>query len=255
MTASEIVAYIGAAAWLPQVIGWGYRLVIRPQVHLVPAPTPEVGYTIFGPIFNLSCAISASRRDAIIQRMSITLQHERGQSALLTWKTLNETFSQIRSTTGETAEVTKNQPAIALKVSTLLLAEKVIGFQDLDFQERTRMLVNSVMEHYNFLRRSGVDYANETIRSKQFADLVDFHKKNVFWQEGWYTVQMRIELAGSKKATTQDLTFSLSRNDVDRLNQNIFEIERSLTEWIVPPGKEQQVPYFWNWANPTLREL
>ena len=181
MSPSEIAAYIGAAAWLPQILGWIYKAIIKPQVGLVPGPTPEVGYTSLGPIFNLSCAISASRRDAIIQNITIVMRHEKGQSTVLTWQTLNETFSQIRSATGETAEVSKKQPAIALKVSTLVLAEKLIGFQDPDFQERNRALANSLIELYNHLKKTNPDYQEQTIKSKQFADLIDFYKKNVFW--------------------------------------------------------------------------
>jgi len=253
MSPSEIAAYIGAAAWLPQILGWIYKAIIKPQVGLVPGPTPEVGYTSLGPIFNLSCAISASRRDAIIQNITIVMRHEKGQSTVLTWQTLNETFSQIRSATGETAEVSKKQPAIALKVSTLVLAEKLIGFQDPDFQERNRALANSLIELYNHLKKTNPDYQEQTIKSKQFADLIDFYKKNVFWQEGRYMAEVRIHLVGSKRPTIQYLEFSLSRNDVDRLNQNVSEIERYSNELIKPPPKEQQVPYFWNWINPNLR--
>ena len=253
MTPAEIAAYIGAAAWLPLIVTWIYRAYVTPKVRLVASPNVEIGYTVFGPIFNLGCALSASRKDAVIQNIKITVQHERGQSSVLTWKTLNETFSQIRSATGETAEVSKSQPAIALKVSTISLVEKVIGFQDLEFQDRGRILVNSVVEHMNFLKKSEPDYADKTIKSKPSADLVDFYKRNVFWQEGRYTAMVRIELAETRKPTLQKLEFVLSPNDADRLSQNVSENERYVTDTIKTPETAHKIQYLWNWTSPSLR--
>ena len=115
--------------------------------------------------------------------MEIALRHEKGQSTTLSWTTLNETFSQIRSVvTGETAEVSKNQPAVALKVGTQLLVEKLIGFQDFKFQKRANDLINAHIEIHNHLKKIRPDaYQAETLQSKEFADVVDFFKKNIFW--------------------------------------------------------------------------
>src|SRR5437867_4178650 len=95
MTPLDWVAIVGAAAWIPQVLGWAARKLTEPSLRLVTGIAPEIGYTSFGPIFNLTCAISAERKDAIIERVSCTLEHERGQRLRLSWARLSETFSQI----------------------------------------------------------------------------------------------------------------------------------------------------------------
>jgi hypothetical protein len=255
MTPSELAAYIGAAAWLPQIIGWVYKAFVKPQVHLVPAHTLEIGYTSLGPIFNLGCAISASRRDAVIEKITITIRHEKGQSVVLAWRNLNETFSQIRSGTGETAEVTKNQPAIALKVSTLVLVEKNIGFQELNYLETERTLSNAVIELFNHLKKTEPDFADKTLKSKQFADLLDFYQKRMYWQEGRYVIEMEIRITGNKKPIVQYFEFGLSRNDIDRLVQNVAEVKRFATELVAPLPKEKQIPNFWNWVYPGIRAM
>jgi hypothetical protein len=66
MTAAELAAYIGAAAWLPQIVSWIYRALSRPVLTIIPEDRVELGFTPLGPIFNLQTALSASRHDIVI---------------------------------------------------------------------------------------------------------------------------------------------------------------------------------------------
>ncbi|HEU5403855.1 MAG TPA: hypothetical protein VFU86_21040, partial [Terriglobales bacterium] len=136
MTTLDWVAIVGAAAWVPQVFGWVARRLATPRLRLIPGRSPEIGYTSLGPIFNLSCAISAERKDAVIERVTATITHQNGQVTAFRWMTLSETLSQVRSQEG-IAEVGKNQSAVALKVNTLVLTEKQIGMQEQDFDEHS----------------------------------------------------------------------------------------------------------------------
>ena len=52
MTAADIAAYIGAAAWLPQIGAWIYNAVSRPELKIVSAGQIEIGFSMFGPIAN-----------------------------------------------------------------------------------------------------------------------------------------------------------------------------------------------------------
>ncbi len=111
MGAFESVAVI-AAAWLPQVAIVVYVWLIKPKVKLVVSPAPEIGYSTFGPVLNLNCALSTSQKDALIEKITATVRHDRGQTIELTWVTLNETLSFYRTATGEvTGESTRVQPA------------------------------------------------------------------------------------------------------------------------------------------------
>ena len=125
MTSAEIIAYIGAAAWLPQIGKWIYNSVAKSKLKIVSAPTVEIGYSTFGPIVNLTVAISVECRDALIEKITLKATHKKGEERHLTWKWLNGKQHQIQSATDAIAEVSKNQPAVALKVSTLSLAEKI----------------------------------------------------------------------------------------------------------------------------------
>src|SRR5262245_57241996 len=153
MTGFEIAALVGATAWVPQIATWLYRAAVRPRIAIVAAATASVGYTTYGPILNVMIALSCSRKDAIVERIRLLIQHENGRQIDLTWMRLSETFSQIRGPAGEITEVSKDQPAIALKVGTLAVVEKIIGFQDVTFQRNALAEINDLVAAATHLDR------------------------------------------------------------------------------------------------------
>jgi hypothetical protein len=247
MTAIDIAAIVGAAAWVPQIVGLISRKLTKPKVRLVSGSAPEVGYTTFGPIFNLPCAISAENKDAIIERMTVSLEHARGQKIDLTWSRLSETFSEIRGPEG-TSEVGKNQPAIALKVGTLVLAEKIVGFNDFGFQSEVRALTGVAADKLAFLRGSSAAPGTAMVESKEFSDLVGLWDRRFPWQEGEYVARLKIHIVGVSKATEVVQHFALSANEVLLLRDNLVEVARYERDLVLPP--EQTVRYNWRWVYP-----
>ncbi|MBI4970557.1 MAG: hypothetical protein HZC17_01790 [Candidatus Omnitrophica bacterium] len=252
MTPAEIAAYVGAAAWLPPIFYVIYKATIKPKIELVPGSIPEVGYTTYGPIFNINCALSTSRSDAVIRNIRVVLEHEKGTKITLTWAFLNETFSEITSMSGERAEISKRQPAIALKVGTVALVEKLIGFQDFEFQRKRNDLYKNLIEFYNHVKKiHPLAFQNETLESREFASVVEFFKKEFFWKQGIYTARIDIFLVGKKKPATQSFSFPLSDSEIERLNENLSEIERVIKDATAPPPENKKQELY-NWVNPAL---
>jgi hypothetical protein len=152
-TATDVVAFVGACAWLPQIIGWVSASLAMPKLRVIPAATVEIGYTIFGPIVNLPVSFLVQGTDALIDKITLDTIHEKGDRRSLIWKWLNETQHQIRSANGAiTAEVVRNQLAIALRVGLLSQIDRTIGFQDLEFEARSQELSAKLVTRGNFLR-------------------------------------------------------------------------------------------------------
>jgi len=105
----EIAAYIGAAAWAPQIIAWLYKALIRPKLRVVPGQFGEVGFTNYGPIFNVRMAFFVENHDLIIDGIDITLRHTDGESHEFRWAGLGETFSEITDSSGKKQIVSKDQ--------------------------------------------------------------------------------------------------------------------------------------------------
>ena len=78
MTAAELAAYIGAAAWLPQIVSWVHRWFVTPKITIIPDRYADVGFTSYGPIFNVRMAFASDRKDAIIDGFELVVQHTDG---------------------------------------------------------------------------------------------------------------------------------------------------------------------------------
>ena len=48
MNWAELVACIGAAAWLPHILRWFYIWFSKPELRFVPESSVEIGYTTLG---------------------------------------------------------------------------------------------------------------------------------------------------------------------------------------------------------------
>ena len=243
MTAFDWAAIIGAAAWVPQIIGWLYQAFTGPRLRVIPSEAPEIGYTSYGPIFNLTCAISVSRKDAIIERLVARLRHERGQVIELHWSTLDEALSQVRGADGF-AEVSKHQAAIALKVSTLLLTEKKIGIQDPTFFSDAQQFLMEFHAHLNQVRRVNGNL-NEVLLSRQFRDLVAYGMERFPWQQGRYTVELEFRMVGLRRPTIERLSFVLTQAQIETLHQNLELLRDVLAEIILPPPAPVIHQWFW----------
>src|SRR6267378_436482 len=95
MTASDIIAMIGAAAWAPQIFQWIREAIKKPKLELIPAPTILLGYTPAGPIIQLAAAISSENRDVIVTNMSIRVEHESREERLLKWVSVAENLANF----------------------------------------------------------------------------------------------------------------------------------------------------------------
>ena len=144
MTPTELAAYIGALAWLPQIWSWIYGKIVKPKLRINCAATGEVGYSTFGPIVNIDVSISTEKRDALIEKISLKVTHEKGEVRTLTWNTLGEVPQDVRSATGEvTNRWTRTQPAIALRVGEYFSADKFVGFREVEYGRQYTKLMNA----------------------------------------------------------------------------------------------------------------
>lgn len=250
LTPTEIAAYVGAAAWAPQILTWIYRWFVKPVVEIVPEKSIELGFTTFGPIFNIRLALSAAKKDAIIDHIEVELRHEEGEVRNLKWTGMREIFSKIVDAAGNRQLVEKDQPAIALKVTTVLLTEKFVRFRDLSFHARHRPVLNTLVEHLNYLKKQAEDYRDMVIKSKQFFDIVEIYKTCFWWRPGEYTVNFKIKSRHNANLNAGTFKFSLTQHDTDALRQNLDLISidyENTTKSDLPEFKPK--PVAWNWRN------
>lgn len=251
MTPAEFAAYIGAAAWIPQIATWIYRAYITPQLTITPDKHLEIGFTSYGPIFNVRLALSADRKDAIIDSFKVVLKHEDGESRTLRWVGINETFGDVSDSMGNRQVISKDQPAIALKIGTESLLEKLVRFQEPRFFDQVRPYLEELIAHIDFLKKTKPEgYVPDIFNSKQYHNLSEARRKAFWWRAGRYVATFQLGSPKKFGLTHSTYSFELTPNNIEQLSNNISTLDSELRNIInshLPDSTPEVLN--WNWAN------
>lgn len=253
MTAFDWIAIVGAAAWLPQIGLFAYRVLVRPRIHFLPVKQCELTFNTLGPIFNVRAAIVVERKDAVITQMTVTLRHENGRAIVLEWDSYVEQISELKTHTGERGEFARDQAATALRVTTTIPTEKFFRFRDPAFGPRLRELTAKAGDGLNRVPHADEAAMSTFLRSREFTDLVSFHNNSFPWEPGQYAISISVRILGSKKPIVGTASTALSADEVDRIRRNLPLIEqryRQISEGL--PNEQLASPSYW--ASPRLDE-
>ena len=187
---------------------------------IVPDAQIELGYTNLGPIFNLNLALTTEKRDTIVDKIEIIIQHEAGEKHIFRWQGLRETISELTNTSGERVIQQKDQPAIALKLVTTSLVEKFVRFQEDKIQKELKKLSDDLFSYSDFLIKTGKELS-EILNSQQFHNLMDYYKSNFWWRVGKYAIEFIINGPNKIEFKKSKYSFELHSYDIEPLNKNI----------------------------------
>jgi len=252
-----ILAIIGALAWLPHILRWIYAWLIKPKLRFVPESKTEIGYNVLGLIFNQNFAIVTEFKNALIERILLTLTHESGEKHEFIWKSLHEKGFEVTDISGVRAEYSKLQPAIALKVWVIGLVEKKILFRDYSYEKDSYNLLYKLIEKQNHIKKvDEPNYKGQLLKSKELSDFLDFVKKSFYWKQGKYTIILYASEKSLKKPHVENFEFTLTKSDSERLERNIEFIQQEIKNQIeyegIPYEKWPTKPNF-NWINPNFQ--
>ena len=257
-SAGEIAGFIGAAAWLPHLGQWIYKSVAKSKVTVLAGPSAEIGYTTFGPIFNIRLNLSSERKNVVINRIGLTLNHESGDRRIFTWQGMRETFSHLRDASGTAVgSFDRDTEATAIKVTTDSIYDSFFRFQERKFIEAKEPLMNSLLEHEDYLRASSHgDHRDALLASEPMHRMNAFHREAFWWEPGTYTVEFEMGALTAISLKRARYSFALSTVDIDALRKNIASIPTSY-EVVLKAGLEgfDTKEPTWNWRNPLIRGL
>ncbi len=253
MTPADIAAYIGAAAWAPQIAAWLYHVSSKPRLKVVSARKVEIGYSMFGPIVNATLAISAERRDALVEKITLFATHEHGERRQLVWRFLNENQQQIRDPQGKISSQFKNNPAVALKVSTLALAERTVGFHDPEFEEFERTTSSSLVAQFRHLETQVGNAAalRQLLQSVEFGRAQREFERFMYWRDGRWSFLLSAQLAGVKSAHEESFEVTLTDDDIVVLRRNLEQLVPYTRATLSSDAQDQKL-ISWNWIYPVI---
>jgi hypothetical protein len=248
-TMFKFLAVLGALAWLPQLFIFIRDLLTKPVIKIIPESHLEIGFTTYGPIINMTIAIIAEKRKALIDKMEIELTHENNDTQKFVWKWFEETLHVV-DLPEQSLPTRKNQTAIAINILKDELIEKKIGFQQKTFQSEQKALVQNTIEELINLSKANKE-SSELVASKNYNDLKNIYQDGFNWKVGKYNIKYKIYENSIKTPFVKELSFQMTSLDINGLKTNIekchLEIDRNYI------GTDIEYPT-WNWANITVDE-
>ncbi|OGT35672.1 MAG: hypothetical protein A3F11_07135 [Gammaproteobacteria bacterium RIFCSPHIGHO2_12_FULL_37_14] len=253
---TNIIAYLGAAAWIPQIITWVCNFFSKPVIAIIPEKIACIGYTIYGPIFNLRLSINTKKKDSIIDFMSVELCHENGSKHNFEWAGMAEFFSEVKNNKGENQIIQRDIIPIAIKLNTLSLVERFFRFQDSAFIKKIRVQSEKFVEMMQYMKKKNENYPADFIASKDFEDHMKFMRENFYWQPGSYTVKFRIRSPEKIKINEKTYNFELTQENIDALRSNLEEVGTFIQAVCKSqPADQNTQPNNFRWVNTVLESV
>lgn len=259
MTPADLAAYIGAAAWLPQIASWLYKSFAKPVLTTIPDARAEIGYTTLGPILNIRLAFAAEREDIIINDLRLDLTHEDGEKRTLRWVGIQEELGETRDALGvkQGALIKQQERPIALKIGTVALIERYVRFQEPRYHEADVARMKALVEHFDFLKAQGGDFVPAVLRSRELHTVIETRSNHFWWKPGRYQVTFQpISSNGAVRIKNQNYSFVLGRPGAERLRKNIPTLRTELEQTVnsnLPDFKPTEL--VWEWAYEDLTRL
>lgn len=242
INSTDIVAYLGALAWAPQILKFGYSTIAKPKITITPEKNVSMGFTVLGPIFNLRLSINVDRKDTLIDYVGVKLEHEDGSAHNFEWAGMSEFFSEVKNNKGESNIVQRDIVPISIKLSTLSIVERFFRFQESSFIEKNKSELDKLMEHNQLLKKTSSNYPEEFLKSKEFIEYLSFFKEHFWWKVGTYTVSFYVRSPMKVTMVTEVYEFRLTQNEIDSLESNLKEIKNPI-ENIIKGGAAGYIPH------------
>lgn len=253
MTAYEIVAILGAFAWLPPIITVIRRWILTPKVRLIAQRTVEIGFTNYGPIANLHVAFSVSGRDVVVSNIKMKIIHESGEQRVFTWQGIVQHIGRLSNPGTAQVPYDKEQSVLAMKLHVNDIEERFIRFQEDEFIAGKYPIEEKAIKHLLYLRESGQFEASKFLSSEQMTDLYKYMGQSFNWKKGKYTVVFEMSSPERFRLLDNVYHFELTTIDIEALEKNKETIDKEY-ENEVSTGPDGSAPNAiqWNWRYPNF---
>jgi hypothetical protein len=221
MGISDIVAIIGAAAWLPHIIRWISNYLKKPKLQVISAQSLAIGSDTWGPWIHFVASISSERKDAIVTNIDLIVKHQSGEVQTFGWENVQEPQFNFQLNSGpEEGMFVKKLAVRAIKAIQETLIERRIFFRRKGHGKEVNEKINTLKENSLFLSKSSPSTATSIIESKEHAEADRFLKDGIFWREGKYSVEAIFTINNLRKPHIEHFEFYVSRRDQDAIDKN-----------------------------------
>ena len=242
---AEWLAIIGAFAWLPTIIQWIKEYFNKPKLTIISGSQAEIGFTLYGPIINLSMAFLSETKKAMVKKVELELIHENNDTQKFSWVWFEELLYSMDLPDFQQINTKRNQNAIVIKIGVDELIEKKVGFQQNTFKKEYdkhyKQLTEDAIEFYQ-LKKS----PEELKITNSYRKIHDILTNSFNWKVGKYKVKIAAHISTDNIVTNHEFDFALNTLDIKLLHTNIENCHLNLAKTFIDNETEIRQ---WQWVN------
>lgn len=253
MTIFEVVAIIGALAWMPPIISLISRALKKAIIQVNTAKEAEIGFTSFGPIINLRIALSVEHNDIVLSSLVLKVCHESGETRLFSWQGIIQNLGRLNNPGVGTIPYEKENIVLAIKLNTKDVEERFIRFQEERYLSQKQELLEKIRQKIIFLKNTETFNPEIVINSEEFHELLRFNQQSFGWKIGKYEICLQAKSKTKFAMINNKFTIELDQLDIESMQKNIEYNKMAYINEVKAgsPGYEF-VEIQWNWVNPKI---
>ena len=245
------VAILGALAWLPHLVAITRSYITKPEIRIITQKIAEIGFTTYGPIFNMRIAFSVENHDAVISNFKAKITHESGEEKLYEWQGLKQQVMKMHTNDGS-IPYEKENSVLAIKLNQKEVEERTIQCQEVSFIAGKRNIEDKAPKRLSF-DRDQEDYdPAEFLKCQESIDVYNYIKHAFSWKSGKYTVVFELESPEKFNIVDNEYEFTLMAMDIEELERNKLSIEQDYMNTFIQTEDPAYREVRWNWRNPSI---
>ena len=253
MTFLDVVAILGALAWTPHIFKVISNIFSVAKVRVIAQRTTEIGFTTFGPIFNIRLAFAVETKDIVISEIKLRLTHEGGDEKLFSWQGIVQHMGRM-TLPNAVMPYEKESSVLAIKLNQKDIEERFIRFQDPLYIDGQREYLYRADKKRSYLIAESKYDPKAFLREPEMAEIYNFNKHSFPWKIGKYCVKIEISSPEKFKVIDNKFEFNLSSMEVEMLQKNKEFLELDYKRFVYVPLEDNE-EFEWQWVNPPLVKL
>ena len=187
------IAIIGALAWTPHLLRMLKQWLTQSKIRVITNRNAEIGFTTFGPIFNLRLAFAVENRDIVISDLIIRLKHESGEEKVFEWQSITQEVLKMTTPDAGVMPFEKAQSVLAIKLNQKEIEERFIRFREISFIASQQKYESEAIKKIAYLKAEKKYDAKAFLREQEMTELYSFNKHAFGWKEGKYSISIEIQ--------------------------------------------------------------
>ncbi|EMN52202.1 hypothetical protein LEP1GSC089_0919 [Leptospira interrogans serovar Autumnalis str. LP101] len=226
LNSSEIIAYLGAGAWLPQIFILIKYLVKRKYLTIILHENCNLLLSNTGPLLTLNLAILAKRGDFLLENIYLELKHEKGNTLNFNWLWQEEAIGNLTLPEFGLIPFQKSKQIVALYCQNDYIEDKQITFYEVDFKRKYdnfQIRLNSIKS--NLLRNNlSLEKLKE---SQEYNELISLYQQFGTLIVGDWVLSLSVKSEG-KIIKLLSKKFNLNQTDIKTYSENINLVNESI---------------------------